>query len=56
VAWGRILTYDNLMRRGYVMACWCYKFRDDETVDHLSLHYGVDREVWSFVFRYFGVD
>ena len=26
-AWGRILTADNLMRRGYQLAGWCYMCR-----------------------------
>jgi hypothetical protein len=38
-AWGKILTCDNLMRRGYTMAGWCCMCQcDEETVDHLLIH------------------
>uniref|UniRef100_A0A2N9ECM6 PUL domain-containing protein n=1 Tax=Fagus sylvatica TaxID=28930 RepID=A0A2N9ECM6_FAGSY len=37
--WGKILTNDNLMRRGHVMAEWCCMCRGTgETIDHLMLH------------------
>ena len=56
-AWGRILTCDSLMKRGYVMANYCCMCKAaEETVDHLLLHCGVTREIWSFVFRSFGID
>lgn len=56
VAWGRICTCDNLMKRGNVMAGWCCMIRGDvETVNYLFLHCGVARELWNFVFRSFGV-
>uniref|UniRef100_A0A2N9I6Z1 Reverse transcriptase zinc-binding domain-containing protein n=1 Tax=Fagus sylvatica TaxID=28930 RepID=A0A2N9I6Z1_FAGSY len=56
-AWGRILTCDSLMKRGYVMANYCCMCKAaEETVDHLLLHCGVAREIWSFVFRSFGID
>ena len=36
MAWGRILTCDNLMRRGYTMAGWyCMCRCDGKTMDHL---------------------
>uniref|UniRef100_A0A2N9H4G3 Reverse transcriptase domain-containing protein n=1 Tax=Fagus sylvatica TaxID=28930 RepID=A0A2N9H4G3_FAGSY len=39
VAWGKILTCDNLMRRGYTMAGWCCMCQcAEETVDHLLIH------------------
>uniref|UniRef100_A0A2N9EQD7 Reverse transcriptase domain-containing protein n=1 Tax=Fagus sylvatica TaxID=28930 RepID=A0A2N9EQD7_FAGSY len=56
VAWGRILTCDNLMRRGHVMAGWCCLCRAaGESVDHLLLHCEVARVLWHCVFRAFGV-
>ena len=55
VAWGRILIFDNLMRRGYAMAGWCCMCHcDGETVGHLLLYFSVAFELWSFVFRSFG--
>uniref|UniRef100_A0A2N9JAS3 DUF668 domain-containing protein n=1 Tax=Fagus sylvatica TaxID=28930 RepID=A0A2N9JAS3_FAGSY len=56
VAWGRILTCDNLMRRGHVMVGWCCLCRAaGESVDHLLLHCEVARVLWHCVFRAFGV-
>ena len=56
-AWGNILTCDNLRRRGVVMVGWCCLCRgNDETVAHLLLHCPMAREVWSYIFRLFGVD
>jgi hypothetical protein len=56
-AWGNILTCDNLHRRDIVMVGWCCLCRcNDETVAHLLLHCPVAREVWSYVYRLFGVD
>jgi hypothetical protein len=38
-AWGKILTCDNLMHRGYTMAGWCCMCQcAKETVDHLLIH------------------
>ena len=55
-AHGRILTCDNLMKRGFVMAGWCCMCKcSGESVDHLLLHCEVVREVWNFLLRYFGV-
>uniref|UniRef100_A0A2N9H909 Reverse transcriptase zinc-binding domain-containing protein n=1 Tax=Fagus sylvatica TaxID=28930 RepID=A0A2N9H909_FAGSY len=55
--WGNILTCDNLRRRGFVMVDWCCLCRcNDENVAHLLLHCPVARELWSYVFRLFGVD
>ena len=54
--WGRILTCDNLMRRGYAMVnrcCLCCS--NGETVDHLLLHCPVAHVVWNFLFRSFHV-
>jgi hypothetical protein len=53
--WGRILTCDNLMRRGYSLARWCCMCRHRKTVDHLLLHCSVVSELWSFVFHSFGI-
>ena len=56
VAWGRILTCDNLMRRGHVMAGWCCLCRAaGESVDHLRLHCDVARDLWHCVLHAFGV-
>ena len=37
-SWGRILTANNLMRRGYQLAGWCCMCcRDGETINHLLI-------------------
>ncbi len=57
VTWGRILTFDNLKKRGCVMQSWCCMCKDaEETVDHLFLHCQVAREIWSFVLQSFGIE
>ena len=56
VAWDRILTCDNLMRRGYTMAGWSCMCRcEGETVDHLLLHCSVVQKLWNFVFASFHI-
>ena len=55
-AWGRILTCDNLMQRGYTMAGWCCMCRcDGETMEHLLLHCSAAQRLWNFVFASFCV-
>uniref|UniRef100_A0A2N9FRJ8 Reverse transcriptase domain-containing protein n=1 Tax=Fagus sylvatica TaxID=28930 RepID=A0A2N9FRJ8_FAGSY len=57
VAWGRILTCDNLKQRGLVLAGWCCMCKNaDESVNHLLLHCGVARQLWSFVFQFVGIE
>jgi hypothetical protein len=54
--WDRILTTDNLMRRGCQLAGWCCLCRcAGETTSHLLLHCSLTNELWSFVFRSFGM-
>ena len=56
VAWGRILTCDNLMRCGYTMVGWCCMCCcAGETVDHLLLDCNFVHALWSFVFKAFGI-
>ena len=53
--WGRILTTDNLMRRGYHLAGRCYMCCcEGETICHLLLHCLRVMGLWSYVFRSFG--
>ena len=38
-SWGKILTMEQLQRRGYSLANRCFLcLSEEETVDHLSLH------------------
>ena len=55
-AWGKILTCDNLMKRGYSLAGWCCMCRNGwETGVHLLLHCSMASDLWSAVLRSFGV-
>ena len=57
VAWGWILTCDNLKKKGFVLASWCCMCKNaEETVDHLLLHCWVARQLWNFVFLFVGID
>jgi len=56
-ALGKILTHDNLRRRGIVMVEWCVMCKKyGESVDHLLLHYDVARVVWSSFYSWFGME
>ena len=49
--------FDNLKKKGFVLAGWCCICKDaDEKVDHLFLHCSVARKLWSFVFKFVGID
>ena len=53
---GKILTCDNLMRRGHVLAGWCCMCKNHwETGDHLLLHCEVATALWCLVFSMFGI-
>jgi hypothetical protein len=53
---GKILTLDNLRRRGMVVVnrCWLCE-SDGESVDHLLLHCGAARTLWNSFFTRFGL-
>ncbi len=54
--WGRILSCDNLMRRGYSLASWCCMCRSaEETGTHLLIHCAMASDLWHMVLRSFGV-
>uniref|UniRef100_A0A2N9GAN4 glutathione-disulfide reductase n=1 Tax=Fagus sylvatica TaxID=28930 RepID=A0A2N9GAN4_FAGSY len=55
-AWGRILTHDNLIKRGVSLVGWCCMYRSSgETVAHLLMHCEVAYGLWNRVFGAFGV-
>jgi hypothetical protein len=55
-AWGKILTCDNLMRRGFTMVGWCCMCRAaGETGSHLLVHCTFASNLWNLVLCSFGV-
>uniref|UniRef100_A0A2N9GZQ1 Reverse transcriptase domain-containing protein n=1 Tax=Fagus sylvatica TaxID=28930 RepID=A0A2N9GZQ1_FAGSY len=55
-AWNKILTYDNLRKRGYNLPSWCCMCRcNGESVEHLLLHCPAACGLWSWIFQTFGV-
>jgi hypothetical protein len=55
-ALGRILTMDNLRKRGLIVVDWCNMCkRSGESIDHLLLHCDVTRALWSVLFSLFDV-
>lgn len=54
VAWGKILTNNNLHMRGFFFVFWCCMCRcNGEMMDHLLLHCDVAYVLWSGVFKIF---
>ena len=54
---GTILTCDNLMRRGHIMAGWCCMCKHNwETGDHLLLHCETASALWSFILQAFRIN
>uniref|UniRef100_A0A2N9IEM8 Reverse transcriptase zinc-binding domain-containing protein n=1 Tax=Fagus sylvatica TaxID=28930 RepID=A0A2N9IEM8_FAGSY len=55
-ALGKILTTDNLRRRGIIVVSWCCMCKvDGESVDHLLLHCPYAKELWDMIFGLFGI-
>ncbi len=56
VAWGRILTHDNLIRKGFSLVGWCCMCHcNGETVAHLLLHCETTFGLWSRALGFFGI-
>ena len=53
---GKILTCDQLPRRGFTLANGCHHcHEDEETADHLFLHCVKIRPLWELLISLFGV-
>lgn len=52
---GRILTLDNLQRRGVAGANGCYLHREEKNCNQLVLHCGFSRAVWPLLISLFGI-
>ena len=55
-AWGKILTLDNLKRRGMAFANRCFLCEEDEeTVDHLLIHCKSAKMLWDLFLSMVGI-
>ena len=55
-SWGKVLTLENLQRRGFSLANRCFLcLSEAETVDHLLLHCVKTWVLWNIFFSLFGV-
>ncbi|KAJ9701144.1 hypothetical protein PVL29_006475 [Vitis rotundifolia] len=54
--WGKISIVDRLMRRGWSMVNRCILCKEnEESADHILIHYGKTRELWTLLLSNFGV-
>ena len=55
-AWGKVLTLDNLKRRGMAFANRCFLCEEDEeTIDHLLIHCKSAKMLWNLLLSIGGV-
>ena len=55
-SWGKVLTLDQIKKRGRALANRCFLCgNDEETIDHLLLHSPVTRLLWDLLLAIFGV-
>ena len=55
-SWGKVLTHEQLQRRGFSLANRCFLcLSEEETVDHLLLHCIKTRVLWNLLFSLFGI-
>jgi len=56
VAWGKILTFENLIKRVYSMVSWCCMCHcSGKIVDYLLIYCSLAFKLWSCIFMMFGV-
>ena len=55
-SWGKVLTLDQLKRRGWAIANGCFLCcAEEESINHIIIHYSKARVLWELVFVLFGV-
>ena len=56
-SWGKVLTQDQLKRRGWILANRCFLCcAEEETINHILVHCPKARVLWDLVFSLFGVN
>ncbi|RVW97835.1 hypothetical protein CK203_021303 [Vitis vinifera] len=56
-SWGRVLTQDQLKRRGWILANRCSLCcAEEETINHILVHCSKAKVLWDLVFSLFGVN
>ena len=56
IVWGRILTVDTLMKRGWKMVNKCSFCKDtEEFANHILIHCDKTRNLWTFLLAVFGL-
>ena len=54
--WGKILTVDTLMKRGWSMVNRCNLYKDsEESIDHILIHCDRTRQLWTVLLTTFGL-
>ena len=56
-SWGRVLTQDQLKKRGWILANRCSLCcAEEETINHILVHCSKAKVLWDLVFSLFGVN
>ncbi|KAJ9705268.1 hypothetical protein PVL29_003364 [Vitis rotundifolia] len=55
-SWGKVLTLDQLKRRGWIVANRCFLCPvEEESIDHFLIHCSKAKVLWELIFALFGV-
>ena len=55
-SWGKVLTLDQLKKRGRALANRCFLCcEEEESIDHIPMHCSKARVLWELLFALFGV-